>query len=295
MIVVRFAAMSDRTLTIALISDVFYDDDGPARLLARLQEAHGLGAQLAVLPELPLNPWSPATKSAREDDAEPPEGPRATVQRDAARQAGLGLVGGVILRDPATGARRNTALIIDAAGELLGTFQKLHVPEEPGFWETSHYEPGTSVSPVFNAFGLPFGVQICSDINRPEGCHLLGAMGAAAVLAPRATERATWDRWRTVLRANALTSALYVLTVNRPAPEQDVLIGGPSFAAAPDGRILLETTDPVAVVTIGLTMIDQARQAYPGYLPVRAELYAAAWRRVADGSAIPTTHAATLV
>ena len=75
---------ADGRLTIALISEVFWEPDGTARLADRLREAADRGADLAVLPELPLNPWSPASKDARDDDAEPMDGPRATAQREAA-------------------------------------------------------------------------------------------------------------------------------------------------------------------------------------------------------------------
>jgi predicted amidohydrolase len=270
------------TLTVALISDVFYTDDAADRLHARLREAKAGGAELAILPELPLNPWSPATKQARDDDAELPNGPRTMLQRDVAREIGIGLVGGAIVRDPDTGIRRNTALIISATGELLATYCKNHLPEEPGFWETSHYDPGAGPPIPIHGFAMPIGVQICSDINRPEGSHLLGAMGAEVILAPRATELATYERWKPVFIANALTSCTYMLSVNRPKPEQDVLIGGPSIAVAPNGKVMLETTEPVGIVTLSHAAIAEARVAYPGYLPVRAEMYARAWRDVAS-------------
>lgn len=264
-------------MMVALISEVFFTDDAPKRLREHLAEAKSGGAELAVLPEIPVNPWSPATKELREDDAEPPNGPRAMMQRDAARDIGIGLIGGAIVRDPTTGMRRNTALIISANGELLATYCKNHIPEEPGFWETSHYAAGEQPPVPITGFTMPIGVQICSDINRPEGSHLLGAMGAEAILAPRSTELATYERWKPVFIANALTSCAYVLSVNRPRPEQDVLIGGPSIAVAPNGRVLLETTDAVGLVTLDRAAIAEARIAYPGYLPVRAEMYAKAW------------------
>lgn len=268
---------SNSQMTVALISEVFYQPDGASRLAQRLQHARASGAELAVLPEIPLNPWSPATKNRRDEDAEPPNGPRHQVQSDAARTAGIALVGGAIIRDPATGVRRNTALVFDATGKLIGTFSKLHIPCEPGFWESSHYDPGVEPARPIRGVGLPFGVQICSDANRPEGTHLLGAFGAELVVVPRATEQKTYDRWKTVFRANALTSALFVMSVNRPAPEQDVLIGGPSVAFSPDGKCLLETTDAVGIVQIDHASIEKARIDYPGYLPVRADLYASAW------------------
>jgi predicted amidohydrolase len=189
---------------------------------------------------------------------------------------GIGLVGGAIVRDEA-GTRRNTALVFDAQGRHLASYAKLHVPQEPGFWEKDHYDPGTEPPRPIDGFGMPVGVQICSDINRPEGSHLLSALGCEAVLAPRSTEAATYERWRVVFRAIALTSSVYVLSVNRPRPEQGVLIGGASFAVSPDDEVLLETTDPVGVVTLDPEVIARARRHYPGYLDVRTELYARTW------------------
>jgi predicted amidohydrolase len=273
---------ADGKLTIALISEVFWEPDGTARLADRLREAADRGADLAVLPELPLNPWSPATKEARADDAEPMDGPRARAQADAAAEAGIGLIGGIIHRAE-DGRRTSRALAFDRAGELVGTYEKLHLPEEEGFWETSHYAPGTEPPRRVEAYGVPIGLQLCSDNNRPEGTHLLGAQGVVAMINPRATEEATYQRWKTVWRANALTSCCYVLSVNRPHPEQGVLIGGPSVAIDPRGDVLVETTDTLALVTVDAAAVAEARRRYPGYLPVRARLYADAWAEIARG------------
>lgn len=269
-------------MKIALISDVFLGEDGPDRLRERLAEARNAGAELAVLPELPMNPWSPATRDIQAEDEEPPNGPRATIQSDAAREAGIALIGGAIVRDAADGTRRNRALIYDADGVLVTTYAKLHLPEEPGFWETSHYEPGIDPPSVIDAFDIPLGVQICSDTNRPAGSHILSALGADVICIPRATEKATYERWKLVFRANALTSSAYVLSVNRPRPEQGVELGGPSIVIAPNGEVVLETTDTIGIAEVNREAVAQARQDYPGYLPVRAALYAKAWNRAAE-------------
>ena len=208
---------------------------------------------------------------------------RVDVQSEAARGAGIGLVGGIIHRAP-DGRRTNRALVFDRLGELVATYEKLHLPEEPGFWETSHYMPGADAPRRIDAFGLPIGVQICSDINRPEGSHLLGAMGAQAILAPRASEERTYAPWKVVFRAIALTSSVYVISVNRPHPENAVLIGGPSIAVDPNGNVLLETIDPLEVVTLESRVVERARSDYPGYLPIRADLFGAAWEEISRRS-----------
>jgi len=134
---------------------------------------------------------------------------------------------------------------------------------------------------VIRAFGMPIGLQICSDANRPEGSHLLGAVGAEAILVPRATEVGSWERWKLVLRANAVTSTAYVLSVNRRDPIA-IPLGGPSVAIDPHGRVVTESLDPMVVVTLSRVVVEEARRVYPGYMPVRAGLYAEAWRKLSS-------------
>jgi predicted amidohydrolase len=267
-------------LSVALIREVFTNADGVGELRKALAQARSLGAQLAVLPEIPLNAWSPATKTPQHDEAEPPSGPRHRAMSEAAREVGFALIGGAIIRDPTSGRCHNTALAFDSSGELVGSYRKLHLPEEEGFWETSHYDPGDKPPSVIHGLPMLCGIQVCSDVNRPEGSLLLGALGAEVIVCPRATEAATFPRWKIVLTANALTSCTYVISVPRPQPEFGVPLGGPSFAVAPTGDVLVESTQPIALVTIERQVIEQARRRYPGYLPTRAELYAEGWKSV---------------
>ena len=272
---------ADGKLTVALISEVYWEADGIQRLRQRLAEAADRGADLAVLPELPLNPWRPATKEPRDEDAEGMDGERTRTQAEAAAEAGIALIGGIIHLEETTGRRTSRALVFDHDGAQTATYEKLHLPEEPGFWETSHYRPGTEAPQRIDGLGVPIGVQLCSDTNRPQGTQLLGAQGVVAVINPRATEERTLQRWKTVWRANALTSCCYVLSVNRPHPEDGVLLGGPSVAYDPNGELLVETTDTLALVTVDAKVVTDARRAYPGYLPIHARLYADAWDEIA--------------
>jgi len=124
---------------------------------------------------------------------------------------------------------------------------------------------------------LRLGIQICSDINRPEGAQVLGAQGVDLLAVPRAAPAETYARWRLVLRANAVMATAYLVSVNRPGPVEGADIGGPSIAIAPDGEVLVETADPVAVVFVDPAMVSRARGTYPGYLDRPAEIYARAW------------------
>jgi predicted amidohydrolase len=268
-------------LNIALIRKVFANPHDVAELHKSLTEARSQGTQLAVLPEIPLNAWSPATKDPQDDEAEAPAGRRHRAMSEAAREIGIALIGGAIIRDPKSGRCHNTALAFDTSGELVGSYRKLHLPEEEGFWETSHYDAGDKPPSVIQGLPMRFGIQVCSDVNRPEGSLLLGALGAEVIVCPRATEAATFPRWKTVLTANALTSCTYVISVPRPQAEFGVPLGGPSFAVAPTGDVLIESTEPIVLVTIERNVVEQARQRYPGYLPTRAELYAEGWKSAA--------------
>ena len=261
---------------IALLRDVFPTPDHGAALTARLREAVDLGADLVCLPEIPSLPWAPCTRSPDPDHAEPLHGPRCTMQGQAARDAGVALVGGGIHMDD-QGHRFNTALCFDASGELVMQYRKMHIPDEPGFWEADHYEAGQDPPVPCVLGGMKIGVQICSDNNRPFGCQHLAAHGCDVILNPRATEAGTLSTWTTTWTANALTTGCWVLSVNRPGPEGGTPIDGPSVAITPRGEQALHTTDALACVDICLDAVKQARNDYPAYLAMPADRYAAAW------------------
>lgn len=276
--------MNAQSLTVALITDVFPTRDDEQRLLTHLREAKARGAQLAVLPELPLNRWAPLSQVPSDADSEPPYGPRESAMAVAARATGLAVLGGAIVRDPASGHRHNTAVLFGADGEELLRYRKIHLPDEEGYWEAHHYRPGKRLAAPVRVGGFGIGVQVCSDANRPQGCNALAAMGAEVILLPRATPAETYARWRLVLRANAVTSCAYVVSVNRPGTRSQGIIGGPSMVAGPSGEVLLETTDPVATITLEKSVLARARKAYPGYLDVRPKVYERAWRQARKGS-----------
>ena len=123
--------MTDASLTVALVTEVFTGPAGTDRLAERLMEARRRGADLAILPQLPLDSWSPALQDPRDDDAEDPQGPRHRAQAAAARGAGIAVLGAAIVRDPATGKRHNTALLFGADGALLTAYRKVHLSFRP--------------------------------------------------------------------------------------------------------------------------------------------------------------------
>jgi len=235
-----------------------------------LTEARLGGADLVVLPELGWQSWCPERpeRDARDEDCG-----RTQQQAQAARQAGVWLLGGSLLN------RRNTALLFNPEGEVRLRYEKMHLPQEPGFWEANHYDPGTEGPRVCDELGFPLGVQLCSDIQRPFGSMFLRAQGAAAILLPRATERGTYEKWRLVMQAMARLSSCYLLSVNRPQLDEPP-IGGPSVIIGPDGEIVAEHDGPWLQATLKHEEIVKARAEYPGYLDVPHQLYAKAWQAV---------------
>ena len=275
--------MADDYLQVALITEVFFDDPTGERLQRALVDAQSRGADLALLPEIPLNRWSPASKQAIDEDAEEPDGWRQTLMAEAAKSVGIGLVGGAIIRDPDTRIRYNTALLYDGKGVCHARYRKVHLPEEEGYWETSHYMPGTEPpQAISDTFSLTVGLQICSDVNRPQGFQILSSGGAEVVFAPRATPPETYERWRLILRANAIMSGAYVLSTNRPRPEGGAPIGGPSLAIDPFGHVMIETSDPIALVKLERSMGEQASRDYPGYLDRFPDGYAKGWLKLTE-------------
>ncbi len=264
-------------LRVALISDVFFGDDAASRLRSRLTHAREQGATLAVLPELPLDPWIPAGREVRASDAEPPGGPRQQRLAQAAREVGIAVLGGAIVVDPTSSRRQNQAIVVDADGQERGRYAKLHLPQEPGFWEADHYEPGDGALPLMALDGVLLGIQICSDIQRPQGAHVLAARGARLLCHPRATEPGTFDSWELVMRATARTAGVWIVSVNRPRPEGEASLGGPSIAIDPHGEVIAKGSETFTFITIDTARNDRATRDYPGYLAVRSDLYANAW------------------
>ena len=264
--------MSSETLRLALIHDAFPAASDDVRLRELLSQAAADGATLAALPEIPVDPWYPEHRERSELESESPGGERETKMAQAASDANIGLLGGLIVNEG--GRLHNRALLFDSQGQILSRYDKLHLPSEPGYYESDHYEPGDKISSPSNAFGVPIGIQLCSDLQRPTACCALVAMGAELILHPRATPASSYPRWQTVLRATAITNACWVVSINRPG-------GAPSIVIDPFGEVVAETTERLTTVEITRDRVAAARLEYPGYLASPAALYARSWGRIA--------------
>ena len=170
----------------------------------------------------------------------------------------------------------NAAVVIDAGGEILGTYRKIHVPQIP-FWEEKYYfAPGNLGFPVFKTRYGVVGVQICWDNFFPEGSRILALKGAEIIFAPTAAAFASQQRWETVIASNAIFNGLFVFRVNRVGSEERQDFYGRSFCVSPEGELLDQPAgmkEGIVIVDVDLKRIEKVRQAWPFFRDRRPSAY----------------------
>lgn len=170
----------------------------------------------------------------------------------------------------------NSAIVIDADGEILGSYRKIHVPQIPLWEERYYFSPGNHGFPVFNTKFAPIGVQICWDNFFPEGSRILALKGAKIIFSPTAAAFASQRKWETVISSNAITNGVYIFRVNRVGSEEKQDFYGRSFCISPEGELLDKPTgmkDSIALIEIDLKNIDKARKEWPFFKDRRPEIY----------------------
>lgn len=170
----------------------------------------------------------------------------------------------------------NSAIVIDADGEILGSYRKIHVPQIPLWEERYYFSPGNQGFPVFNTKFAPIGVQICWDNFFPEGSRILALKGAKIIFSPTAAAFASQRKWETVISSNAIANGVYIFRVNRVGSEEKQDFYGRSFCISPEGELLDKPTgmkDSIALIEIDLKNIDKARKEWPFFKDRRPEIY----------------------
>lgn len=170
----------------------------------------------------------------------------------------------------------NSAIVIDAGGEILGSYRKIHVPQIPLWEERYYFSPGDHGFPVFKTKFAPIGVQICWDNFFPEGSRILALKGAKIIFSPTAAAFASQRKWETVISSNAIANGVYIFRVNRVGSEEKQDFYGRSFCISPEGEFLDKPTgmkDSIALIEIDLKNIDKARKEWPFFKDRRPEIY----------------------
>jgi N-carbamoylputrescine amidase len=275
----------------------------PAENLAkaewRVREAASRGAQIICLQELFRSEYfCREEKTELFDLAEPVPGPTTESFSRLARELSVAIVGSVFERR-AAGVYHNTAVVLDAGGEMLGSYRKMHIPDDPGYYEKYYFTPGDLGFRCFNTRFARIAPLVCWDQWYPEAARLAALGGAQVILYPTAigwhpSEKAEFgtaqhDAWRTIQRSHAIANGVYVMAVNRVGyegtAERGLEFWGGSFAADPFGRVLAEAPydrEETLVVECDPRQIEEVRRNWPFLRDRRIDAYGGILQRVID-------------
>ena len=271
-----------------------------SRAIAKVEEAARAGAAVVCLPELFRSQYfcqreDPATF----DLAEPVPGPSTEALGQVARRLGVVVVAPVFERR-AAGLYHNSAAILDADGRIAGLYRKMHIPDDPAYYEKFYFTPGDTGFPAFDTRAGRLAALICWDQWYPEGARLAALQGASVLFYPTAigwhphekvqhgaTQR---DAWITVQRGHAIANGLYVAAVNRvghetPAGGRGIEFWGSSFVADPQGVLIAEAPadrEEILLAEIDLERIEDVRRNWPFLRDRRIDAYTGITRRFLD-------------
>jgi len=276
-------------------------DDNLAKAVERVREAAAKGAEVVCLPEMYRTPYF----CQKEDHAnfalaETVPGPSTEALGRAAKQAGVALVVPIFERR-APGVYHNSAVILDSDGSVAGLYRKMHIPDDPLFYEKFYFAPGDLGFQAFDVKPGRIGTLICWDQWYPEGARLTALQGAVVIFYPTAIgwhphEKAEHgagqrDAWRTVQRGHAIANGLYVAVVNRVGHETPPEGGpglefwGSSFVADPFGVVIAEASldkEEIVLATVDLARIEEVRRNWPFLRDRRIDAYSGIERRFLD-------------
>jgi N-carbamoylputrescine amidase len=267
-------------------------DENLKKAVARVADAKRAGADVVCLPELYRSPYFCQKEDARLFDlAEPVPGPSTEAFGRAAKEAGVVVVAPIFERR-AAGLYHNTAAIIDTTGEVAGLYRKMHIPDDPAFYEKFYFTPGDLGFRAIDTQKGKIGTLICWDQWYPEGARLTALQGAIVLFFPTAIgwhphEKAEHgpsqrDAWRTIQRGHAIANGVYVAVVNRvgheipPEGGPGLEFWGSSFVADPFGIVVAEAStdrEEILVAKVDLARIEEVRRNWPFLRDRRVDAY----------------------
>jgi N-carbamoylputrescine amidase len=287
--------------TVGLIQMRCSDDPGDNlnRACAMLRQASGRGAQVACLPELfRTRYFCQVEDAARFDLAEPIPGPTTEALAQLARETGLVVVGSIFERR-APGIYHNTAVVLDADGQLCGRYRKMHIPDDPLYYEKYYFTPGDLGFQAFPTRHAQVGTLVCWDQWYPEAARLTALRGAEILVYPTAigwhpAEKAEFgaaqaSAWETIQRAHAIANGVFVAAVNRVGhegpPDGGLEFWGGSFLADPFGRVLARAgheAEEILIASCDPRLQEETRRNWPFLRDRRIDAYAPLTQRFLD-------------
>jgi N-carbamoylputrescine amidase len=270
-------------------------EDNKQRLAEKIRKVAQAGAELVVLQELHNGLYFCQEENVDTFDlAEPIPGPSTEFYGALAKELGVVIVTSLFERR-ATGLYHNTAVVMEKDGTIAGKYRKMHIPDDPGYYEKFYFTPGDlGFQPIDTSVGR-LGVLVCWDQWYPEAARLMALAGAELLIYPTAIgydpndtpEEQQRQRmaWQTVQRGHAVANGLPVVTVNRVGDEDGVPFWGTSFVAGPQGELLFEAPtdqEAEAVVEVDMQRSEQVRRWWPFLRDRRIEAYHALTERFID-------------
>ncbi len=233
------------------------------------------GAHIICFQELFTTHWFPREMNKRYFSlAEKADGATIGMMQKLAREYGVVLVCPIFELEE--DSFYNSAIVIDAGGEILGSYRKIHIPQIPLWEERYYFSSGNHGFPVFKTKFAPIGIQICWDNFFPEGSRILALKGAKILFSPTAAAFASQRKWETVISSNGVANGVYIFRVNRVGSEEKQDFYGRSFCVSPEGELLDKPTgmkDSIALIEIDLKNVDKARKEWPFFKDRRPDSY----------------------
>jgi N-carbamoylputrescine amidase len=272
-------------------------EENLSKAIAKIREAAAKGAQIVCLQELFTSLYFCDVEDYENFKlAEAIPGPSTESLGAVAKELGVVIIAS-LFEKRAQGLYHNTTAVIDADGAYLGKYRKMHIPDDPAYYEKFYFTPGDLGYKVFKTKFATIGVLICWDQWYPEAARITALMGAEVLFYPTAIGWATsqeektnveqYGAWQTIQRSHAVANGIHVVSVNRVGFEQNgaMKFWGGSFIANPFGSVLYQGShdkEEVNVLEINLAETDRYRTHWPFMRDRRIESYQPITRRFID-------------
>ncbi len=260
-----------------------------------IRKAAKMGANVVVLQELFTSLYFCDVEDyANFELAESIPGPSTYSFSELAKELGVVIIAS-LFEKRAAGIYHNTTSVLDADGSYLGKYRKMHIPDDPGYYEKFYFTPGDMGYKVFETKFAKIGVLICWDQWYPEAARLTSLMGAEMLVYPtaigwaksqnEATNSEQYNAWQTIQRSHSVANGIHVVSVNRTGEEGEMQFWGGSFVSNPFGRILYQAPhleEDIAVLEIDLDASEYYRSHWPFMRDRRIDSYTDITKRWID-------------
>jgi N-carbamoylputrescine amidase len=262
------------------------------KVATRIEQAADDGVQIVCLQEL-YRSWYPCQSedNSHFDLAEPIPGPSSQKLGKLAAVRKITIIAPIFERR-AAGVYHNSALVLDSSGIVAGHYRKMHIPDDPGYYEKFYFTPGDLDFVSHRATAADIGVLICWDQWFPEAARLTAMAGAQVLFYPTAigwtadmsahSRKRMYEGWETIQRSHAIANGVFVAAVNRVGTEGEIEFWGGSFVCDPFGEVIARashTREETLIVDCDLARIEQTRRNWPFLRDRRIDAYADLTRR----------------